>query len=88
MPAKDTFQNQASSLESPISKALAVTPDDATDLPFLTRAVYLGGGGDLRVNLEDGSTLTFVGMGTGWHPLRVARVWATGTGATDIVGCW
>jgi len=88
MPAIDNFAAFSASLESPIQRAISVTPNDATDLPYVTRALYLGGAGDVAVAFKDGSTATFVGMGAGWHPLRAVRVLATGTTAIVILGCW
>ena len=88
MPAIDDFQSYIANLQSPLSRAEAVTPDDANDLTHLTRALYIGTGGTVQLSLEDGTTVTFTNMAAGWHPIRVARVWATGTSATDIVGCW
>ena len=88
MPATDDFAAFSTSLESPIQHATAVVPNDAVDLPHVTRALYLGGAGDVTVTLRGGATVTFVAMGTGWHPLRAVRVLATGTTASDILGCW
>lgn len=88
MPATDDFQSHSPTMESPISHAVEITPDDAADLPRLTRAIHLGGAGDLRVTLRGGDEVTFAGMAAGWHPIRVARVFASGTTATAIVGCW
>lgn len=88
MPAIDDFATLSASPEGPIQHALAVTPSDGTDLPHVTRALYVGGAGDVAAVLKDGTSVTFVGMGAGWHPVRVARVLATGTTASDIVGGW
>ena len=88
MPPIDTFQSYSPSPQSPVTHAVAITPDDAADLTHVTRALYLGTGGDLRVTIADGSTLTFVNMVQGWHPIRVQKVWAAGTSANQIVGCW
>lgn len=88
MPTQDDFQNYSPSMESPVANAVAVTPSDTADLPRLTRAIYVGGQGDVRAMLRDGSVITFKDMSAGWHPVRIARVQATGTTATNIVGCW
>ncbi|MCF7702206.1 hypothetical protein GLR48_23630 [Loktanella sp. M215] len=74
-------------MESPVSHAFAVSPSDANDLVKVTRALHLGGAGNLRVIMADGTTVTFTAMAAGWHPVRVRRVLATGTTATAIVGC-
>ena len=88
MPAIDPFQSYMPNLQSPLASATALTPDDGADLTHVSRALYLGVGGAVKVTLADGSIATFINMLAGWHPLRVRRVWATGTSATDIVGCW
>jgi len=84
----DHFKAHATGLSDPVQSASSVTPDDATDLVDTTRAVFVGTGGNLRVTLVSGDIVTFPNAGAGWHPLRVVRVWATGTTATDIVGCF
>lgn len=88
MPATDTYKNVFPGLESPITRAAAVVPDDVTDLPHVTRALHVGTGGDLRVTLSGGQAVTFPDLAAGWHPIRVARVHATGTTATGLVGAW
>ncbi|GIT93273.1 hypothetical protein JANAI61_37310 [Jannaschia sp. AI_61] len=88
MSSIDTFRGQATSLESPITNAQAVTPSDGADLSHATRALYVGQGGDLRVDMVGGATVTFVGLTAGWHPIRVTRVHATSTTADHIVGGW
>ncbi|SDF16856.1 spike base protein, RCAP_Rcc01079 family [Limimaricola pyoseonensis] len=88
MPVIDSFAGQVAGLDSPVAQAAAVVPSDDTDLPQASRALYLGTGGDLRVTLLGGAVVTFRAAAAGWHPLRVARVHATGTGAADIVAGW
>ena len=88
MPAKDDFSTHTPSQQSPISRVISVTPDDGQDISHLSRALYLGTGGDLRATMSDGATVTFVNMAPGWHPIRVARVWSTGTTADHILGGW
>lgn len=84
----DYFERQAASLEAPLSRLVAVTPDDAADLPAVSRGVYVGTGGDLRVTTVGGDTVTLANVQAGWHPIRVARVLATGTTAGGIVAGW
>jgi hypothetical protein len=67
----------------------AVTPSNSTDLSILTRALYVGTGGDLTVTMAEGGDLTFVGVAGGsMLALRVSRVKATGTTADDIIALW
>ena len=83
----DRFSDFAGGLESPATDGFAVTPNDATELASVTRAVYVGGGGTLAVTLASGAELTFSGLAGGTLlPLRLRRVKATGTSATAIIG--
>jgi hypothetical protein len=61
------------------------------DLPGgLTRAIFIGGGGTLKVTMADGNTVTFTSLTTAYpvFPIRVIRVWSTGTTATNIVALY
>lgn len=74
----------------PATHAVAVTPDDNSDLGNVTRAIYVGdvsGGTDLTVVMfGDGVTVQFTGLVAGTIiPIRVSRVKATGTTVSGIV---
>ncbi len=88
MPAIDDYESFSTGLESPVRHAVAVVPNDGSDLPRLTRAVHLGGGGNLKCTMAGGEIVTFRGLATGWHPIRTSRIWADETTAADIIGCW
>lgn len=67
--------------------AVAITPNDSTDLAEITRGIYVGTGGNLRVLLADDTTpvtLTNVSAGV-IYPLRVKRVYSTNTTASNLV---
>jgi hypothetical protein len=82
----DPFSNHESGLTSPIRNIAAVTPNNDADLPTVSRALYIGTGGTLKVTMQGGMTETFVGVLAGvWYPFSVKRVWATGTTAASIV---
>jgi len=83
----DAFKNRESSLETPARRAEAVTPSDIADLPNASRALYVGGAGDVEVTTVGGDTVTLAAA-SGFLPLCVARVHAAGTTATDIVALW
>ncbi len=85
---KDLFSSHSVGLTAPVSEAAAVVPADDADLPFASRVLFVGSGGDLRVTLTGGRIVILRNLAAGWHPLRVARIWATGTTATDIVAGW
>ena len=69
--------------------AAAVTPNDSTDLTTIARALYVGGAGNVKIDAADGSTVTFSGVLAGSIlPVRAARVYSTGTTATNIVAIY
>jgi hypothetical protein len=73
---------------APGQAAFAITPNDTANINP-TRGVYVGGTGTLKVDMADGSTVTFTGILAGQvHPLAVRRVYATGTSATTIIGIY
>ena len=89
MPAEDIFSRFRQDNFSPVSHASAVTPHNTTELEYVTRAVYVGGGGDVKVTMQDSGEVIFVAVPTGTTlPIRVKKVFATGTDATDIVALW
>jgi hypothetical protein len=66
-------------LDSPATWASAVVPSDTDDL-------YVGGTGDVRVRMRGGNDVTFAAVPTGTVlPIRVTRVFLTGTTATNII---
>lgn len=83
---KTRHTNKVVVLTSPITGAFAITPSDSTDLAEITVNLYVGVAGTLKVTMFDGSVVTYGAIAAGRHPLRVKRVWSTGTSATDIVG--
>ena len=88
MPAPDDFAFLSAGISGPSSKAVAIVPNNAVDLAFATRGIYVGGGGDLRVDMQDsGTAITFAGLAAGSIlPIRASRVYATGTTATGLIG--
>lgn len=68
-------------------RALAVTPSDAVVFAQPTRAIYIGGTGNITVDFVDGGTaVLFVTPLIGIeHPWQVTRVYFSGTTATNIV---
>lgn len=80
----DPFDSHVSSLESPATIIQPVTPDDGADLATPSRALNVMQSGAVQVTTVGGTTATiYVAAGIGF-PLRVRRVWATGTTATGI----
>lgn len=69
--------------------ATAVTPNDSTDLGT-TRAVWVGGAGNLAVMFVDQSTaVTLTGVPAGTLlPIQVQKVMSTNTTATSITALY
>lgn len=82
---KTRHTNKVVVITSPVTGAYAVTPDDSNDLSEMTLSLYIGTAGTLKVTMLDGSVVSYAAIAAGRHPLRVKRVWATGTSATGIV---
>ncbi|MCB2095410.1 MAG: hypothetical protein H6901_09685 [Rhodobacteraceae bacterium] len=85
----DKFSDYPTSLTAPARDAAAVTPDDATDLPVLPRAIYIGQTGDVSARLAGGQSVVFENVqGGSLLPARAVGINATGTTATGIVALW
>lgn len=67
------------------SDAAAVVPSDGSDLPRAGR-LFVGGAGAVKVTTIAGTDVTFTGVVAGTVlPVRVKKVFATGTTATNMV---
>jgi hypothetical protein len=72
---------------APAHGAFPVTPNDGTFIP-VSRALYIGGTGDLTVRMADDQTVLFTAVPVGIFPIQVDQVRATGTTATNIVALY
>lgn len=83
----DLYARHQPGLDSPAFRAAAVTPSDSADLAIASRALYVGGNGDISLILVgDTNPVTLAGVPAGSVlPLRVRRIRQTGTTATAIV---
>lgn len=62
-----------------------VVPSDASEIP-ITRGLYIGTGGTVRISFTHGGTVTFVNVANGTIlPVQAKQVWDTGTTASDII---
>ncbi|MBY5821473.1 hypothetical protein [Rhizobium leguminosarum] len=74
---------------APASGFAAITPHDSTDLTYVTRAIFVGGAGNLVAVDEQNNAVTFTGVTAGSVlPIRVRRVNSTSTTATALVALW
>lgn len=80
---------RAASATGPAEKFRAVTPDDQADLPGgVARSLHVVGAGQIVVRDAHGNQAAFLSGAGQYHPLRAARVMATGTTATGIVALY
>lgn len=83
----DQFEGRAQAFDSPATHGFAITPADSTDLSEITRALFVGGPGDVTLTLHSGAQVTLSGVAAGTVlPVRARQVAATGTTATAIIG--
>ena len=82
----DPFASNSAGLDSPGLRHFAVTPDDDTDLAIVPRFLVTDGGA-VAMRDADGNDVTWP-AGPPVIPFRPARVLATGTTATTIVGVY
>ncbi len=82
------FEGYSSSLTAPADVRFAITPDDTAALAEVTRAIYVGTGGNIAVRAANSaSDVTFVNAPSGAIlDIRVSHVRATGTTAANLVG--
>lgn len=83
----DQFTDHATSLIAPARDGAEITPSNSTDLDQSTRGLYVGTSGSLRVRLVSGATVTFAEVLAGTiYPIRVNKVFSSGTSAGGLVG--
>ncbi len=88
MPAINPFPAQAVAIETPALRMLDITPSDANDAARVLRMVYVGTGGNVDLVDTEGNIVLHKNVPSGSYlgPFRVARVKATRTTATDLIG--
>lgn len=74
---------------NPAIYAIAVTPSDSVNLAPSSRALYVGGAGNVALVQPDDTVVTFVGVTAGFIlPVACKRVNSTNTTATSIVALY
>lgn len=82
--ATDNHTNEYKNVSSP-GTPFNITPSDSADLDYLTKAIYVETAGDVKIDDAGGNAITLT-LGVGWHPIRVAKVYSTGTTASNLIG--
>jgi hypothetical protein len=81
--------SQILQLMLPFKGAVAVTTSDTVNLANPSRGLYVGGAGNISALMLDGTTGVFSGATAGTvYALRVKRINATGTTATNMVALY
>lgn len=84
----DRYRGMSPDLDSPYVGAADVTPSDTVPVET-TRAIYVGGAGNLKVTMQDGSVAVFTAVPIGIVlKIRATLIWATGTTATNLVALY
>ena len=86
--ATDDFANNCALATTPARNALSVTPTD-NDQNRVSKALYIGGAGDIAIRMVEGADVTFVGVPAGTVlPIQALQIKATGTTATSIIALY
>lgn len=88
MSINDPYETLTTGLSSPICGGFDITPHETNDLTVLTRAIMVGTAGDVSVRLQDGTTVTLSLSSGVIYPLRICKLFVTGTTAAQIVGLY
>lgn len=88
----DTWGGKDNSISGPAGSAVAIdlSSTDAT-LGYVSRGIYVGGAGDVKVDMAgpQAGTVTFSAVPAGTLlPIRVSKVYKTGTTATLLIAVW
>lgn len=68
--------------------AASVTPSDSAEMP-ITRSLFIGTNGNIKVTMADGQEITFINLTAGTiFPIQVVKVWATDTTVTTIIALY
>ena len=85
----DPFDNHSTPHPGTFANALAITPDDNTDLGVVPSMIWLGTPGDVRITALNGEIVTLKNPNAmSFLFVRGTRIHATGTTASDIVALW
>jgi hypothetical protein len=80
--AVDRFTAHRSLGQNPAEHAFEITPNDDDDVPYVSRFLYAGGTGDIKLITCSGETVLFKAVPAGTIiPVRARRVLSAGTSA-------
>lgn len=84
----DAFEKYADQPIAPSSNCFFITPDDAAELPAVTKAIYVGDAGDVALrSIRGAEDVVFRNLPSGYIlDVRTRIVRQTGTTAASLVG--
>lgn len=89
MAATDTHTTLSTTWASPYRRGFAITPHDTNELTAVTRAIHVGGAGNIALTTVGGDSFTLTGLAAGdWVPVQAKIVKSTGTTATSLIGLY
>ena len=66
-------------------EAFSIVPNDNVDIDPTGATLYIGVAGDIKVTTYNGTTIIFKNVPVGFMPVKVVRVFATDTVASEIL---
>lgn len=83
----NAYENERQTLLTGANSCRVIVPSDTVDLPFVTKALYVGVTGDVvMIMAGDTVAVTRRNMAAGVaHVMQVRRILATGTTATFLL---
>jgi len=76
-------------IDAPASNGFTISPHNTDNLPFNTRAIFVGGAGTVTVVTTKGDTVQFTIAAVPFViPVQATKVTITGTTATLMVGLY
>lgn len=86
MPAINTFEPFYTTLNDPTENLEEITPSDSAELNFISRAVLATTGGIITVDMAGTGTNKPIPIAAGqFLPIRIKKVYATGTSASGLI---
>lgn len=80
------FNSESTDLDDPATSAVAITPDNGTDLVQTSRYIMVAGAGTMSVDMHGlGTNVQLTLAQDVMYPIRVKRIYVTGTAATGII---
>ena len=80
----DDFGQLPSTKSDPANHVFLVTKSDTTDMPNVSRALLVDADMTAKIVTVGGETVESFPLQKGYNPVRVSRIYSTGTDAGDI----